>query len=273
MKQNRNIFWAVMLVTFMSLNSAAFADSYTVTIPSKLTVQNSGWNALGSLSATGDIGNKELLITASSTQGFNLVHASDSNAKVPYVIMDKSSGDGKSYANVKSSGQTEWKFSNLSSTAQSMDLGIVVDDYSRAKHGSYSSTVTFSAGLQNPLTILKYYPVTKGTKLKFTLSYIGAVGDAVVFEYDGSAFNAVGYWAKGSTLTLSNNVYTANVTYNTGLRGTVKFKAELKDGSNPSLTVSNFSNEGGTIVSIKVGLIYEKPDGTGIEFFELQDVK
>lgn len=118
--------------------SPALADddttSYTLTIPSTLTVANSGWNDAGGISATGTLATgKKLTVTASSANSWALKSGDNS---VGYTLTTASGG----------SQTTFWEFTTLDGTAQG--LGIIVEDYSAKPAGTYTDTVTFTAKVE-----------------------------------------------------------------------------------------------------------------------------
>ena len=69
-----------LLPAFSSPALAAEGDStYTLTIPSTLTVANSGWNATDGISATGTLASgKKLTVTASSANNWALMNGNES---------------------------------------------------------------------------------------------------------------------------------------------------------------------------------------------------
>ena len=120
----------------MSLTAyAADVDTtYTITIPSTLSVANSGWNATDGISATGTLeSGKKLTVTAESKNGWKLVSGSNN---VGYTLTTASGGNQT----------TSWEFTTLDGTAQG--LGIIVEDYSSKPAGTYTDTVTFTAKVE-----------------------------------------------------------------------------------------------------------------------------
>ena len=116
---------------------AVTESTYTITIPSTLSVANSGWNATGGISATGTLASgKKLTVTASSTNSWAL----------------KSGGNSVGYklatASTDTAATTSWTFDSLSSTATKKDMGIIVEDYSSKPAGTYQDTVTFTASVE-----------------------------------------------------------------------------------------------------------------------------
>ena len=150
MKHKTTKLWSVLLslMLMMSLipafNMTALADgdtnttSYTLTIPSALTVANSGWNATDGISATGTLASgKKLAVTASSANSWALKSG------------DNSVGYKLATASTATEATTSWTFDSLSSTATKKDMGIIVDDYSSKPAGTYQDTVTFTAKVES----------------------------------------------------------------------------------------------------------------------------
>ena len=129
---------ALTLGLLPALSSPALADgdtsTYTLTIPSALTVANSGWNATDGISATGTLeSGKKLTVTASSANSFKL---KSGNNEVGYTLTTAEGG----------SQTTSWEFTTLDGTAKPM--GIIVEDYSTKPAGTYQDTVTFTAKVE-----------------------------------------------------------------------------------------------------------------------------
>ena len=76
------------LMPGMTMTALADGDtSYTLTIPSTLTVADKGWNATDGISATGSLeSGKKLSVTATSDDEFALVNQSDNTQKVGYIL-------------------------------------------------------------------------------------------------------------------------------------------------------------------------------------------
>ena len=112
--------------------------SYTLTIPSTLTVANSGWNATDGISATGTLASgKKLTVTASSANSWALKSG------------DNSVGYKLATASTDTEATTSWEFTELSNTATTKTMGIIVDDYSSKPAGTYQDTVTFTAKVED----------------------------------------------------------------------------------------------------------------------------
>ena len=130
---------ALGLMPGMSLKALADGDTntYTLTIPSTLTVANPGWNATDGISATGSLASgKKLTVTASSDVGFALVSGTN---QIGYTL---------AAASTDTEATTSWEFDTLSSAATTKPLGIIVDDYSSKPAGTYTDTVTFTAKVE-----------------------------------------------------------------------------------------------------------------------------
>ena len=123
-----------LLPVFSSPALATGGDtSYTLTIPSTLTVANSGWNATGGISATGTLATgKKLTVTASSANSFKL---KSGNNEVGYTLTTAEGG----------SQTTSWEFTTLDGTTKPM--GIIVENYDDKPAGTYQDTVTFTASV------------------------------------------------------------------------------------------------------------------------------
>ena len=129
---------ALTLGLLPALSAPALAtggdSSYTLTIPSTLTVANSGWNDAGGISATGTLeSGKKLTVTASSANSWALKQQGGSET-VGYTMKETSDGAEK----------TAWEFTALPGSAT---LGIDVADYSSKPAGTYQDTVTFTASV------------------------------------------------------------------------------------------------------------------------------
>ena len=142
---------ALTLGLLPALSSPALAadgdtSTYTLTIPSALTVANSGWNATDGISATGTLASgKKLTVTAASANSWALNSGDNS---VGYNLAT-ATGTYSSSATPAS-----WEFTELTNTATNKPMGIIVEDYSTKPAGSYTDTVTFTASVGNAATTL-----------------------------------------------------------------------------------------------------------------------
>ena len=108
-----------------ALTANAEESDYTITIPATLSVTDSGWNAIGDISATGTLASgKKLTVTASSDDKFTLVSGAN---EVAYKLANDTEKE-KTYADAAET--KSWDFTALSETPATKPIGIVVEDYS-----------------------------------------------------------------------------------------------------------------------------------------------
>lgn len=198
-------------------------STYTLTIPSTLTVANSGWNATDGISATGALNSgKKLTVTASSDGEFALVNQSDSTQKVSYKLAATSAD---------TEATTSWEFTELFSTATTKPMGIIVDDYSSMPAGTYQDTVTFTAKVESAAVTITGITLNKS---KTTI----AVGSTETLSVENvTPFNATDKsvtWSSGNTDVATVNATTGEVTAVTA--GTATITATANDGSGVTAT-------------------------------------
>ncbi len=174
---------ALTLGLLPALSSPALAadgdtSTYTLTIPSTLSVENSGWNATDGISATGTLADrKKLTVTASSDGEFALVNQSDNTQKVGYNLAT---------ASTDTKATTSWTFDSLNSTATKKDMGIIVENYDNKPAGTYTDTVTFTAKVENS-TVLSG-ALVDGATIKVNFKWRGGnAGDYVQGTYSASS--------------------------------------------------------------------------------------
>ena len=134
---------ALGLMPGMSMTALAAGGetSYTLTIPSTLTVANSGWNATDGISATGSLDTgKKLTVAAASAKNWTLKSGENS---VGYKLAT---------ASTDTEATTSWEFAELSNTATTKPMGIIVENYDDKPAGTYQDTVTFTAKVENAVT-------------------------------------------------------------------------------------------------------------------------
>ena len=143
-----------LLPAFSSPALAADGDTtstYTLTIPSTLSVANSGWNATDGISATGTLASgKKLTVNAVSTNSWALKQQ-DGSETVGYTMKETSDGAAKN----------AWEFTTLPGSAT---LGIDVSDYSTKPAGTYTDTVTFTAKVEDA-AVVKTLTIKKGNSI------------------------------------------------------------------------------------------------------------
>ena len=115
--------------------AAPLFGTYTLTIPSALNIANPGWNATDGISASGELPQgKTLSVTASSDGEFALVNNLNSEKKIPYAL-----------ATATDATPTDvWTFDSVTAEAQTLPMGVIVEDYTDMPAGTYEDTVTFT---------------------------------------------------------------------------------------------------------------------------------
>ena len=139
---------ALTLGLFPALSSPVLAadgdTTYTLTIPSSLTVADKGWNALeGGISAKGTLkSGKKLVVTPTSENSWNLVanKGEETESKVGYNL-------AKETGTYSAAAAPTWEFTELTADGTSQTAGIIVEDYSSKPAGTYTDTVTFTASV------------------------------------------------------------------------------------------------------------------------------
>lgn len=235
---------ALGLMPGMTMTALADGDTstYTLTIPSTLTVSNSGWNATSGISATGTLeDDKKLTVTASSDGEYALVSGEN---KVNYKLAE--SGDtNTTYANATE--KTSWEFTSLSNSAATQTMGIVVEDYSGKPAGTYTDTVTFTASVVNAGPVLAGI-TENGVKLRFTYNCSNAVS-WMTWDFIAEFVNNNGTFANTSASSSGGGIYQTN--YSLTL-----------DNSNVTITVHpNSQNTGIFTLSTNNNNYSVSPDG------------
>lgn len=130
-----------------SIDFEITAPYYTITIPAKLDVANSGWNETDGISASGAIAEgKKLTVTATSENDWNLKNGENT---ITYYLAAAEGG----------AATTAWEFTDEELAAENgttKPMGAVVEEYINKPAGDYSDTVTFTAevkSLLNSITI------------------------------------------------------------------------------------------------------------------------
>ena len=154
----------------MTALAAEGDTTYTLTIPSTLTVADKGWNATDGVSATGSLASgKKLTVTASSANSWALKSGDNS---VGYNLAT-ATGTYSSSATPAS-----WEFTELSNTATTQPMGIIVEDYNSKPAGTYTDTVTFTASVEDARQL---------HSITFTGPYSNAT--LVMEYYEGDTWN------------------------------------------------------------------------------------
>ena len=197
------------------MTMTALADgttSYTLTIPSTLTVANKGWNGTDGISATGTLeSGKKLTVTASSANNFALKSGSNS---VGYKMAT---------ASTDTTAITSWEFTELSNTATTKTMGIIVDDYSSKPAGTYQDTVTFTAKVETagpqlhsftltgPYThqslVVEFYDGDKWSDMVAKYSILKIIRNWIGFSSDGLVTNSGDSWVLTTDTVDPNETY------------------------------------------------------------------
>ena len=198
-------------------------STYTLTIPSTLTVANSGWNDAGGISATGALNSgKKLTVTAASANNWALKSGDNS---VGYNLAT-ATGTYSSSATPAS-----WEFTELSDTATTKPMGIIVEDYSSMPAGTYRDNVTFTAKVESAAVAITAITLNKS---KTTI----AVGSTETLSVENvTPYNATDEsvtWSSGNTAVATVNATTGEVT--AVAAGTATITATAKDGSGVTAT-------------------------------------
>lgn len=196
----------------------ASLSTYAVTIPATLDVKNAGWNDTDGISATGALNSgKKLTVTASSDGEFALVNQSDNTQKVSYKLAATSAD---------TEATTSWEFTELSSTATTKSMGIIVEDYSSMPAGTYQDIVTFTASVVIPVTKIQLDQSTLDLKVGGATATL----NAIVSPYRATDKTLTWSSDKESVATVSNGVVTP-----VGA-GTATITATANDGSGVTAT-------------------------------------
>lgn len=158
------------LMPGMSMTAlAADGDtSYTLTIPSTLNVANSGWNATSGISAMGTLADgKKLTVTASSGNSWALKSGENS---VGYNLATATG------TYISTAQPASWEFTELSSTATTKPMGIIVDDYSSKPAGTYQDTVTFTAKVETAQILVTSLELTDNSMFFYGKAWPGVGG-------------------------------------------------------------------------------------------------
>ncbi len=176
-------------------------STYSITIPAKLSVQNSGWNAIGNIKASGTLADgKELTLSATSLNGWNL--KLDETNKIPYKLCEEADKEND-YASATAVTSLEFSKEQLSGEGSTIPFGIVVYDYTGMKAGKYSDHVDFSAKVEDAAKIVDLSTITTNYTARDGEILTGTLGANVKISV-----------ADGATVTLKNAVINGDGNYN-----------------------------------------------------------
>ena len=177
--------------------SATDTSTYTITIPSTLTVANSGWNSIGNISASGSLADgKKLNITATSENSFAL---KSGNNSVSYTIKN---------ASTDTKATTSWDFTKEQLAANdgaTQAIGIDVSDYSSKPAGTYQDTVTFTAKVEDAVveTLLTTITATGKEQASYSTANVATVSFSYLPYCDSAYLATWGWWGYGWTATVT----------------------------------------------------------------------
>ena len=218
---------ALTLGLLPAISSPALAaegdTSYTITIPSTLTVANKGWNATDGISATGTLADgKKLTVTATSANSWALKSGENS---VGYKLAT---------ASTDTEATTSWTFDSLSSTAATKPMGIIVENYDNKPAGTYQDTVTFTASVEaanvslsdfkeNGAVLQVAFKQTDNKPLSVTLKNDSGTVSCTEYKFNGynGSMSQLTVSLSGDKLTISK----------TGSTGTAQLEFDLNNST------------------------------------------
>lgn len=229
--------------TDVTLTKAPTDDAlYYVTIPPTLTVENSGWNALGTGikvekapkegSTTEYLDftpSKKVTVSAASTNSWKLT-STESAKTVGYTLKS---------ASADAAAVTTWDFLaneiTQDGTTKTAGIDVNADDYDAAPAGTYTDKITFTIAVEDDVRTLTIQGYTSPPFVvdDMTVEYInGQTWDDMVQKY--------GSLSKGNHSTLKDYVYCSTASGSTSLYvggqnqyygGTIVHASDTIDGS------------------------------------------
>lgn len=116
-------------------------NTYTLTVPEKMDIKNSGWNELGTIGLSGDVDeSKKVTVVAAGTNEFNLVDTTNAENKIHYTV--KASDEGEEQTSF------EFKGDDINAGAE-QKIGIYVEKYADKAAGTYEGTINYTATMSN----------------------------------------------------------------------------------------------------------------------------
>ena len=242
--------------------NAAGDTTYTITIPSTLTVANSGWNSIGNITADNEENtfdtSKKLTVTASSANGWNL--KSSENNTVSYTMCNGTTSKGDA--------ATSWTFTPEQlneDNAATQGIGIDVSDYSSKPAGTYTDTVTFTASVEDtapatvPVTAITLNKtettITKGSTETLSVSSItpnNATDQTVTWSSDKESVATVDADGKVTAVAAGTANITATANGGSGVTATCAVTVTIPVTSvtiNNAPTEALFVNSTGTLTA------------------------
>ena len=179
------------------LSPALAADNvstYTLQIPSTLTVSAAGWNETSGLTAAVTSGDtfdsgKKLSVTATSTNSWSLMSGSNS---VGYNLATATGA----YSSTATPASWEFSAAELNASGGTKkDMGIIVEDYSSKPAGTYQDTVTFTAAVNAVESLLTTITATGKEQASYSVANVATVS----FSYTANGSSS--YTNNGTTAT------------------------------------------------------------------------
>ena len=170
-----------------ALATGGDTNTYTIDIPSALTVTKTGWNdQTAGIKASGTLADgKKLTVTATSpTNNFNLKSGDNS---VAYKLAAESEKE-KSYSDA--TAKTTWEFSKeelAASGGKTETVGVILEDITNKPAGTYTDTVTFTAKVEDAVkveTLLTTLTFGGSSTYSETTSGVVSVTATNVTDYD-----------------------------------------------------------------------------------------
>ena len=124
--------------------AATPANTYTMTVPADMDIQNSGWNPLGNIKITGSIDDAKT-VTVTATTAHNFALTSEADESVSYTLKK---------AETDTAATTSFKFDAASINAEggaSQTIGVDVEDFAEKPAGNYTDTITFTGEMSEAL--------------------------------------------------------------------------------------------------------------------------
>ena len=189
--------------------AAPLFGTYTLTIPSALNITAPGWNATAGITASGELPQgKTLSVTASSDGEFALVNNLNSEKKIPYALA----------AAADATPTDVWTFDSVTAEAQTLPMGVIVEDYTDMPAGTYEDTVTFTVKVVDAASALQTVTISFGQGSQATLYYANGETwkEAIIKHSENSDWkfspedsgNAV-YYQENYQLYIADGEYTA----------------------------------------------------------------
>ena len=131
--------------------STTYDEVYTLSIPDDFTLNGSGWNSVGKITASyggtnsGFDSSKKLVVTVASENG-GLTSTTDSSQKIGYTIKSAESDT----AAVTTFEFTADEINKEGGTSK--PIGVKVEDYSSKSAGDYEDEITYEVSVESAVT-------------------------------------------------------------------------------------------------------------------------